>query len=85
MNLKRIPPSVSWGRLEQEYANSESFILRLPDVDRTEIESVGKKEDSIVIKICNFLDRLTSANHKEQDIGSAGADAPVTVRVPLGK
>ena len=59
---------MSWGRLEQEYANSESFILRLPDVDRTEIESVGKKEDSIVIKICNFLDRLTSANIKNKTL-----------------
>ena len=68
MNLKRIPSDASWSRLEREYANSRSFLLRLPNVDRTEIEFVGRKEDPIIVKVCNFLNRISSARTKDMTL-----------------
>ena len=64
MKLKRIPSDVSWGRLEQEYMDSRNFLIRLPNVDGSEIGSVRRSKGSVVIKICRFLNRLTSVSTK---------------------
>ena len=64
MELRKIPPDASWDRLVQEYSNAQSFLLRLPNIDRTKIESVNRKKDSTIVKICAFLSRLSSAHTK---------------------
>ena len=68
MKLKKIPSYASWSRLVQEYADAKNFLLRLPNIDRTEIESVDREGDSIVVKICSFLNRLSSTNTNDKTL-----------------
>ena len=65
MKLVKIPSNASLDRLEREYLNSRYFLIRLPNIDRSELESVRKREGPI-IAICSFLNHLSSVDTKNK-------------------
>ena len=68
MKLKRIPSNASWSRLEREYLDSKHFLIRLPNVDGLVMKSTQKKISPPVLKICSFLNRLTSVSPKKKTL-----------------
>lgn len=68
MKLKRIPSDASLDRLEREYANSKNFMIRLPSVDRSNLESMNNESNSVIIKMCKLLHYLSSTSPKDKTL-----------------
>ena len=59
-HIREISQDSTIEQIEEEYRNSQIFLIRLPTMSKTELGLLDKKQNSNIDKICNFVNHLSS-------------------------